>query len=108
MSTITSPATATTAGPEHGVYPMPAPGHDSRFTFGLISDVGKALAAHGYPPIRTCTDHVRLQQALFDFLYTLTPAGPAAAGLSPLPTTPADPGTPGEPAGADTSPHPFL
>jgi hypothetical protein len=69
---------------------MPAPGHDSRFTAGLTIDVGKVLAEHGYPPIRTGPDYVRLQQALFGFLYTLAPADPAA---SSLPTAHADPGT---------------
>ena len=52
----------------------------------------QVLAEHGYPPIRTGFDFVRLQQALFGFLYTLTPDGPAA---SSLPSTLVDPGTPG-------------
>lgn len=74
-------------GAESAVYPMPAPADDARFTVGLTIDVGKVLAAHGYPPIRSGADYVRLQSALFDFLYTLTPA--ASPLLSPL----ADPGT---------------
>jgi hypothetical protein len=69
------------------LYPMPAPGDDARFTFGLAIDVAKVLAEHGYPPIRSGADFVRLQSALFGFLYTLTPA--ASPLLSPL----ADPGT---------------
>lgn len=76
---------------ESPMYPMPAPADDARFTFGLTSDVGKVLAEHGYPPIRTGADLIGLQQALFGFLYTLAPTGPAA---SPLPSTLADPGTP--------------
>ncbi|GAA1586843.1 hypothetical protein [Actinoplanes couchii] len=80
---ITGPATRT----ESAVYPMPAPDDDARFTLGLTLDIGKVLAAHGYPPIRSGTDHVRLQSALFGFLYTLTPA--ASPLLYPL----ADPGT---------------
>ncbi|WP_433793064.1 hypothetical protein [Actinoplanes sp. CA-252034] len=79
------------AGPatwtEPAVYPMPAPANDTRFTFGLTTDVGKVLAAHGYPPIRSGADYVRLQSTLFGFLYTFTPA--ASSQLSPL----ADPGT---------------
>ena len=99
---------ATTAEAGSAVYPIPAPENDSRFTFGLISDIGTVLAEHGYPPIRTGTDFVRLQQALFGFLYTLTPAALADAGASPQPATPACPGTPAEPAEVGTSPHPFV
>ena len=52
-------------------YPLPRPesGDDPRFTLGLAYDVGKVLAAHGYPPITTGTDHVRLSQALFTMIY---------------------------------------
>ncbi|GIE79059.1 hypothetical protein Aph02nite_50090 [Actinoplanes philippinensis] len=79
-------STGTAAEP--AVYPMPAPGDDARFTVGLTIDVGKVLTEHGYPPIRSGADYVRLQSALFDFLYTLTPAG--STQLIPV----ADPGTP--------------
>lgn len=53
------------------VYPIPRPasGDDSRFTFGMIRDVAKVLAEHGYPPADSGPDHVRLQQALFGFIY---------------------------------------
>ncbi|MET0522643.1 MAG: hypothetical protein ABW156_11845 [Jiangellaceae bacterium] len=50
-------------------YPLPRPEDDSRFTFGLIRDVAKVLAEHGYPPVDSGDDHVRLQQALFGFIY---------------------------------------
>jgi hypothetical protein len=87
--------------PEPAAYPMPAPHHDSRFTFGLTLDVGKVLAEHAYPPIRTGPDFIRLQQALFGFFYTLDLAVSAA---SPLLTAPADPGTP--PASGDPGQEP--
>jgi hypothetical protein len=50
-------------------YPLPRPADDPKFTFGLIRDVGKVLAEHGYPPVGSGVDHVRLQQTLFGFLY---------------------------------------
>ncbi|MEV0453828.1 hypothetical protein [Catellatospora methionotrophica] len=52
-------------------YPLPRPerGDDPRFTLGLAYDVGKVLSAHGYPPIATGADHVRLSQALFTMIY---------------------------------------
>lgn len=51
-------------------YPLPRrPEGDPRFTFGLIRDVAKVLADHGYPPIVSGADHVDLQQALFGFIY---------------------------------------
>ncbi|MEV6601354.1 hypothetical protein AB0M36_31545 [Actinoplanes sp. NPDC051346] len=81
------PGTAETPAP--AVYPMPAPADDARFTLGLTLDVGKVLAAHGYPPIESGTDLAGLQQALFGFLYSPIPAAPVA---SPLLTLPADPG----------------
>ena len=51
-------------------YPLPRPADDPKFTFGLIRDVAKVLADHGYPPIDSGGDHVRLQQTLFGFLYS--------------------------------------
>ena len=41
-------------------YPVPRPhtGQDARFTLGLALDV--VLARHGYPPIATGADLVRL------------------------------------------------
>lgn len=50
-------------------YPLPRPENDPRFTFGLVRDVAQVLASHGYPPVESSADHVRLQQALFGFLY---------------------------------------
>lgn len=50
-------------------YPLPRPADDPQFTFGLIRDVALVLAVHGYPPVDVGADHVRLQQALFGFLY---------------------------------------
>ncbi|RZQ60859.1 hypothetical protein [Amycolatopsis suaedae] len=53
------------------VYPLPEPvrNDDPRFTFGLHVEVAEVLAAHGYPPVRTGRDLVRLGQALYRFLY---------------------------------------
>lgn len=52
-------------------YPIARPesGEDSRFTLGMILNVGKVLAEAGYPPIQDGGDYVRLQQALFGFIY---------------------------------------
>ncbi|HEX8627935.1 MAG TPA: hypothetical protein VF755_07175 [Catenuloplanes sp.] len=83
------PGAAETPAPV--VYPMPAPDDDARFTFGLTLDIGEVLAEHGYPPIKSGADYVRLRQAVFGFLYAPAPPGPAA---SSLPNTLADPGTP--------------
>lgn len=51
------------------LYPLPRPENDPKFTFGLIHEVGKVLADAGYPPVVSGSDHVRLQQALFGFIY---------------------------------------
>lgn len=53
--------------PRH--YPLPRPEEDKRFTFGLTMEVGKLLERHGYPPVTNGDDFVRLQRALFDFVY---------------------------------------
>jgi hypothetical protein len=52
-------------------YPItrPASGDDPRFSLGLALDAGRVLAAHGYPPITTAADLIRLQQALFNLIY---------------------------------------
>lgn len=42
---------------------------DSRFTVGLALDVAAVLARHGYPPLSTGSDLLRLQQALFTLIY---------------------------------------
>lgn len=51
------------------VYPLPRPEEDPQFTFGLMIDVAKVLTDRGYPPVTAGADVVRLQQALFGFLY---------------------------------------
>jgi hypothetical protein len=52
-------------------YPIPRPhtGQDARFTLGLALDVADVLARHGYPPLATGADLLRLQQALFTAIY---------------------------------------
>ncbi|MEV0213378.1 hypothetical protein [Micromonospora sp. NPDC050695] len=55
-------------------YPISRPTDDPRFTFGLILDVARVLAEHGYPPIAEpydgCgADLAALQQALFALIY---------------------------------------
>jgi hypothetical protein len=56
--------------PETG-YPgsRPADGADARFTIGLALDVAAVLARHGYPPLTTGADLLRLQHALFTLIY---------------------------------------
>lgn len=55
-------------------YPLPRPADDARFTFGLVLDVARVLAEHGYPsiaePYDGCgADFVALRQALFGLIY---------------------------------------
>jgi hypothetical protein len=57
------------------LYPMPAPADDDRFTHGFVFDVADVLKVHGFPPVRSGADLVRLQQALFAFLYNFDDAG---------------------------------
>lgn len=59
-------------------YPLGPADDDPRFTFGLIVDVARVLAEHGYPPMSDeyagiGRDLSGLQQALFGFLYALDP-----------------------------------
>ncbi|MFI5931264.1 hypothetical protein [Actinoplanes sp. NPDC051494] len=54
-------------------YPLDRPSGDPRFTMGLLFNVIAVLTGAGYPPITSGPDLVRLQEALFGFLYT-TPA----------------------------------
>jgi hypothetical protein len=51
------------------VYPLPRPYTDERFTIGLVIDVAAVLQQHRYPPVTSGGDLVRLQQALFGFVY---------------------------------------
>jgi hypothetical protein len=52
-------------------YPIsrPADGVDARFSVGLALDVAAVLTRHGYPPVATGADLLRLQQALFTLIY---------------------------------------
>lgn len=50
-------------------YPLPRTETDPRFNMGLTIDVIKVLEDHGYPAIHQGGDVVRLQEALFGFLY---------------------------------------
>ena len=50
-------------------YPLARPADDPRFNLGLLVDVARVLAEHGYPQISEGRDIVELQQALFGFLY---------------------------------------
>lgn len=50
---------------------------DPRFTFGLTYDVAEVLKKHGYEPIKTGAEFLRLQQALFRFLYRTDEDGAA-------------------------------
>jgi hypothetical protein len=49
--------------------PRPADGDDARFTVGLALDVAAVLARHGYPPVTTGADLLRLHEALFTLIY---------------------------------------
>jgi len=53
------------------VYPIarPAAGDDARFSVGLALDVAAVLHRHGYPPLTTGSDLVRLQITLFNLIY---------------------------------------
>ena len=59
------------------VYPVQPLGgdEDPRFTFGLVLDVARVLAAHGFPDltdlaVASGADLVELQQGLYRFVYT--------------------------------------
>ncbi|MFJ2399788.1 hypothetical protein ACIOUE_00690 [Streptomyces xanthochromogenes] len=49
--------------------PIERPEDDPRFTLGLALDVAEVLHQHGYPQITSGMDMVKLQTALFGFLY---------------------------------------
>lgn len=45
-------------------------GHDPRFTFSLVHEVGEVLTKHGFPGVgESWRDHLELQQALYRFIY---------------------------------------
>jgi hypothetical protein len=50
-------------------YPLSRPVDDPKFNIGLIADVIQVIERHGYPAIHQGADIVRLQQALFGFIY---------------------------------------
>ena len=56
---------------ESPVYPTarPAAGADARFSLGLALDVAAVLHRHGYPPLTTGADLVRLRTTLFNLIY---------------------------------------
>ena len=57
------------ADTRQAVYPLPRTEEDPRFNIGLLSDLRHVLAKHGYPKVTEGRDIIRLQQALFGFLY---------------------------------------
>jgi hypothetical protein len=61
--------------PDMTVYPIGRPerGGDDRFTIGLVLDLAAVLTRHGYPPITTGADLLRVQQALFTLIYQEKP-----------------------------------
>jgi hypothetical protein len=50
-------------------YPLDRPAHDPRFTTGLLTRITATLVEAGYPPPASQLDAVRLQVAVFEFLY---------------------------------------
>lgn len=55
--------------PTQQAYPLPASGHDPRFSFELLHSVAQVLEQHGYPPVRAGADLLELKAALYGFLY---------------------------------------
>jgi hypothetical protein len=51
------------------LYPLPPLDEDPRFTAGLLFDAAKLLRDHHYPMPSSGADLIRLQTALFEFLY---------------------------------------
>jgi hypothetical protein len=62
-------APAKVAATVERTYPLPRPDDDPKFNIGLLADVIRVLETHGYPAIHQGRDIVRLQQALYGFLY---------------------------------------
>ena len=52
-------------------YPLgiPATRHDTRFSARFMDDILNVLTRHGYPPVATGADLLRLQDALFRMIY---------------------------------------
>ncbi|MEV6694373.1 hypothetical protein AB0M35_23155 [Micromonospora sp. NPDC051196] len=55
-------------------FPVTRPADDARFTFGLVLDVARVLAEHGYPSMAESYDGcggdlLALQQVLFSLIY---------------------------------------
>ena len=52
-------------------YPLARPEgqNDPRFSYGLMFEVAALIEGRGYPKIDSASDLVRLQQALFHFIY---------------------------------------
>lgn len=44
-------------------------GVDPRFTGHLVTDVAEVLTRHGWPPVITGEDFLRLHSALFQMIY---------------------------------------
>lgn len=65
-----APAPTAVGVPAPPVYPIARPAeNDPRFNFGLLIDIRGVLAARGFPMIHSGDDMVRLQEALFVFIY---------------------------------------
>ena len=60
----------------------PPPRGHSRFTIGLMLDVAKVLADHGYPPFTAPAEFVELQQHLFHLLHGRERGDPMCHGGS--------------------------
>ncbi|MGI5469897.1 hypothetical protein [Streptomyces sp. CA-132043] len=58
--------TARVPGNAYPIHYRPA---DERFTDDLVDCIAAALAAGGYPPVRTPLDRAGLEMALLGFLY---------------------------------------
>lgn len=53
-------------------YPLPRPADDQRFTVGFVLNVADTLVSAGFPAMNGA-DLVRLQSALFEFIYESAP-----------------------------------
>lgn len=55
-------------------YPIDRRADDIRLSPALIDDVARVLVDHGYPPVVATDDVLRLQEALFSFVYRPRPS----------------------------------